>query len=220
MKTKILISFFFFIVGNSVVAQQVYVDPTTTFALRYYSKNLKIQQKKTIEEQSKLKKAQVFVSLQMKKANEIQNKIYKGLREVSGTLQNAIQVKNIYSDIKDCHKYATKIKNLVAQKPQYAVFGVKASQKSYEQLLKIGSELSGLLKSSDTNLATAGDRYKILFKIENEVQTLKMWLIATSINLERAIRIGFWRSINPFQGYINTDRDIVENIMYKFKHQI
>ena len=38
------------------------------------------------------------------------------------------------------------------------------------------------------------------------------------MNIERAKRLGFLKAINPFQGYINTDKTIVENIMIKYKH--
>lgn len=216
MKTNILI-LFLFCISIRAVAQQTYVDPTTTFALKMYSDQLAKSQNKTIQEQSKIKKAQMYVATQMQMVHSVQKKVYKGLREVSGTLQNAMQVKNIYADINTCHRYASKIKNLVRKKPQYAVFGAKASEKSYEQLLKIGTEVSSLLKSSDTNLATAGDRYKILFKIQDEVQKLKIWLISATLTLERAIQIGFWKSINPFQGYVNTDKDIVQNMIMKWR---
>ncbi len=220
MKTKIFILFFFCI--SRVMAidfdAPIYSDPTTCVALKYFSNTLKSKQEATIKAQSKLAKAQGLVMAQLTMVDNLQKKVYKGLREVSGTLQNAMQVKSIYANIKDCHRYSTQIKDLVKQKPMYAVFGAKATQKSYEQLLKIGSEVSTLLTASDTNLATAGDRYKMLARLENEVRKLKLWLITVTLHLERAIRIGFWRSINPFQGYINTDKDIVENIMYKFNH--
>ncbi len=219
MKTKILVYFFFCIViGNcSLFAQQIYVDPATTAALAGYAAILKNGQKETANQQSKLKKAQVFVGGRLELVHRVQKKLYKGLREVSGTLQNSIQVKQIYEEIKDCYYYSKKIKDLVSHKPQYAVFGVKASERTYEQLLKISTELSSLLTSSDTNLATAGDRYKILYKIEGEVQQLKLWLISISLTLERAVRIGFLKSLNPFQGYVDTDKDIIESVMWKWK---
>ena len=40
-------------------------------------------------------------------ANDIQNKILKGLKEVSGTLQNGIQVKEIYSELNKCYTYSS-----------------------------------------------------------------------------------------------------------------
>ncbi|MDO5608725.1 MAG: hypothetical protein Q4G08_09755 [Capnocytophaga sp.] len=201
------------------LAQTVYVDPTTTAALAGYAVILKDGQDEIVEEQSKLKKAQALVSSQVALVNQIQNKMYKGLSEVSGTLSNGLQVKSILSELERCGTYSKNISELVKKHPQYAVFGAKATEKAYEQILKIGSEVSQVIKSGDNNLMTAGDRYKLLDSIEHKLRMLKIWLITIQLGLEQAERIGFWRSINPFQGYINTDKDIVENIMYKFKNK-
>jgi hypothetical protein len=144
-----------------------------------YSENLKAKQNEVIEETSKLKDAQTWVGTQMVAANDIQNKILKGLKEVSGTLQNGIQVKEIYSELNKCYNYSSQVVQLASQHPQYAIFGVKASQKTYEQSLKIVTDVSDILASGELNLATAGDRYKILHNISENVKNLKF---------------GFWQS--------------------------
>ena len=82
----------------------------------------------------------------------------------------------------------------------------------------MSTEVGELLKSGELNLATAGDRYKLIYDISTKVKMLKVWLATISLDLERAKRLGFWRAINPFQGYINTDKDIVRNIMDRYKH--
>ncbi len=222
MKTKIFILSFFCISRVYAIDWDipVYTDPTTTIALGTYSYYLKSEQKKTRKEQSKLKQTQELVFSQLVMVDNLQKKIYKGLEEVSGTIQNCMQVKQIYQDIRDCHRYTIEIKEIVSHHPQYAIFGVKAARKSYEQTLKIGTEISSLLTSSDTNLATAGDRYKILFELQDEIKKLKLWLMSISFSIDRAVKIGFWRSINPFQDYIDQDKDIVENIMYKFNYSL
>lgn len=201
-----------------ISAQNTYIDPTTTAALILYSENLKSEQQKTIEQQNKLQQAQTWVGAQMVVANDIQNKILKGLREVSGTLQNGIQVKEIYSDLKDCANYSSQISTLVSDAPEYAIFGVKATKETYESVLAMSTDVSELMKSGELNLATAGDRYRLLFSISEKVKTLKIWLLTIMMNIERAKRLGFLKAINPFQGYINTDKTIVENIMIKYKH--
>lgn len=210
--------FLFLLISVFSNAQNTYIDLTTTLALKLYSDNLEKQQQKTIDEQTNLQKAQTWVGTQMVVANNIQNKILKGLSEVSGTLQNGIQVKEIYKQLGKCQQYSQDISQLVITHPQYSIFGVKASQKTYEQVLKIGTDVSDILASDDLNLATAGDRYRLLFGISENVKKLKLWLLAIKLNLERADRLGFWNAINPFQGYINTDKSIVENIMKKYKH--
>ena len=203
--------------GTGVFSQNTYIDPTVTAAMILYSENLKAKQNDVIDETSKLKDAQAWVGTQMVVANDIQNKILKGLKEVSGTLQNGIQVKEIYSELNKCYNYSSQVVQLASQHPQYTIFGVKASQKTYEQSLKIVTDVSDILASGELNLATAGDRYKTLHNISENVKNLKLWLLAIKLRLEKANRLGFWNSINPFAGYINTDKGIVENIMNRYK---
>ena len=78
--------------GSFLSAQNTYVDVVTTAALKLYSDNLKDKQNETIAQQNKLQKAQAWVGTQMVVVNNIQEKILKGLSEVSGTLQNGLQV--------------------------------------------------------------------------------------------------------------------------------
>jgi len=213
---KIVILLFSFW-GMLSFSQNTYIDPTVTAAMILYSENLKAKQNEVIDETSKLKDAQAWVGTQMVAANEIQNKILKGLKEVSGTLQNGIQVQQIYSELNKCYNYSSEVVQLASAHSQYAIFGVKASQKTYEQSLKIVTDVSDVLASGELNLATAGDRYKILHNISENLKNLKLWLLAIKLRLEKVNRLGFWNFINPFAGYINTDKGIVENIMNKYK---
>ena len=205
--------------GSFAFAQNTYIDVTTTLALKLYSDNLENQQEKTIEQQTKLQQAQAWVGTKMVVANNIQNKVLKGLSEVSGTLKNGIQVVDIYNELDRCLQYSGDILELTKDKPQFAVFGVRTSQKTYEQAIKITTDVTDLLKPGELNLATAGDLYKLLFSVSQNVIMLKIWLLATKLNIERAIRLGWFQSINPFQGYINTDKSIVENIMVTYKNR-
>ena len=205
--------------GSFALAQNIYIDVTTTLALKLYSDNLENQQEKTLEQQTKLQQAQTWVSSQMAVANNIQNKVLKGLNEVSGTLKNGVQVVSIYNELDRCLQYSNDILTLTGDKPQYSVFGVKATQKAYEQVIKLSTDVTELLKPGELNLATAGDRYKLLFSVSQNVTMLKIWLLATKLNIERAIRLGWFQSINPFQGYINTDMSIVQNIMWTYKNR-
>ena len=95
----------------------------------------------------------------------------------------------------------------------------RLQKKAYEQVIKLTSDVSDLLQPGELNLATSGDRYKLLFSVSQNVTMLKIWLLATKLNIARAIRLGWFQSINPFQGYINTDLSIVQNIMQTYKNR-
>ena len=200
-------------------AQKIYMDPVTAGAMAGYAVTLKGGHERAEKEQDKLQKAQTFISAQVTLVKKVQDKVYKGLSEAGGTIQNAIQVKNIGEEIKQCAEYSKNISQLVERHPQYAIFGAKATQRCYEQTLKIANEMSNILADGETNLATAGDRYRVLDNIEQQVRMLKIYLISVQLALENAEYAGFWKSINPFQGYVDTDKDIIQNIMKKFKHQ-
>jgi hypothetical protein len=43
----------------------------------------------------------------------------------------------IYEDLDDCRRYSGDISNLVKEHPQFSIFGAKATEKTYQQILKI-----------------------------------------------------------------------------------
>lgn len=129
-KFKNLLLGLLILVAQALPAQNTYIDVTTTAALKLYSDNLKSQQNKTVEEQTKLQQAQAWVASQMVLANNIQNKVLKGLQETSGTLQNGIQVKMIYEDLNDCRRYSGDIANLTKEHPQFSSPEARMSETS------------------------------------------------------------------------------------------
>lgn len=204
--------------GASINAQNSYIDLTTTLALNSYSNSIKEEQEKQTIEQTKLQQAQAYVASQMVHVNWIQNKIFTGLTEVSGALTNGIQVKRMISNLDDCRRYITEIGELSYNHPTYAAFGAEASKKAYHFVLDSTTEISQLLQPGELNLATAGDRYRLLDRLGDKIISLKIRLLTIKLAIERAKRMGFWNAINPFQAYINTDKDIIRNIMDNYKH--
>lgn len=206
----------------------LYVDPATAGAVNGYSSQLKSGQNKVIDKQDKLQKAQLFIAAEMERINTIQGKIYEGLSEVSGTVSNGLQVNRIlFTEIPECYDYIKEIKRLAVRHPQYSVFASKAASRAYEEAAAIAVEVNSIIgkgkKEYDENgeekksLATAGDRWIVLSSIEHKIRMFKLWLLAIKMSFESIEEAGFWRSVNPFQGYINTDKDIIQNIMDKFK---
>ncbi|WP_315144565.1 hypothetical protein [Capnocytophaga leadbetteri] len=197
---------------------QVYVDPGTTAALYSYAKDLENGQEKIEKEQNKLQKAQAFIATQLAAANEIQNKIYKGLSEVSGTLQNGMQLKRIREELKECLEYYREVNTMIQRHPQFAPFAHKAMKGAYEQALQLGTEIISVTTGGKDQLATAGDRYMLLSRIESKIVGLKLWFLTMQISMQNVERMGIIRALNPFQTYIDTDKDIIQNILERYKN--
>ena len=197
---------------------QVYVDPGTTAALYSYAKDLENGQEKIEKEQNKLQKAQAFIATQLAAANEIQNKIYKGLSEVSGTLQNGMQLKRIREELKECLEYYREVNTMIQRHPQFAPFAHKAMKGAYEQALQLGTEIISVTTGGKDQLATAGDRYMLLSRIESRIVGLKLWFLTMQISMQNVERMGIIRALKPFQTYIDTDKDIIQNILERYKN--
>lgn len=196
-----------------IKAQTPYIDVLTAPAMALYATQIKNEQEKTVDEMNKLQQAQAFVSTQMVLANDIQNKVYKGLKEVNGTLKNGIQVQNIYNNLNKIITNVNGIYTEVQDAPEYSVFAYKSVQLVTNKATDIYTDVADLLTSGELNLATSGDRKRLLYNIENNTRLMNVYLINVRWAIKRAKKKGFWKSINPFQTYVNTDKAIFEQIL-------
>ena len=194
-------------------SQTPYIDVLTAPAMALYASQIKSEQEKTVDEMNKLQQAQAFVSSQMVIANDIQNKVYKGLKEVNGTLKNGLQVQNIYNNLSKIITNVNGIYTEVQDAPEYSVFAYKSIQLVTDKSTDIYTDVADLLTSGELNLATSGDRRRLLYNIENNTRLLNVYLINVRWAIKRAKKKGFWKSINPFQTYVNTDKQIFQQIM-------
>lgn len=200
---------------STTMAQVPYIDVLTAPALALYGNSLNKKQKEQLDQMNKLQERQAWVATQMSLANDIQDKVYKGLREVSGTLSNGLQVKNIYANLERTVTYLDQLKETAKDDPEFIIFANKAIKQAVDNSTQIYANIADLLTSSETNLATAGDRRKLLYAIEQEVRAMNIYILSVKMTIDRAKRRGFWYSINPFQEYVNADAQIFENIMMK-----
>lgn len=194
-------------------AQNTYLDPTTTLALNGYSNQIRDEQNKTNERLTMLQKAQVALTAELGYVDIIQNKLLKGMSETSGIIQNGIKLKRIYQNLKDATLYLGEVGKYAKENPTYAVFAEGASTKVYEYSVQTGLEINEFITNGENNLMTAGDRQRLLEDVENKTRMLVIYVYNIKTAMKHAKTIGFWKSINPWQGYVNTDSRIVKGIM-------
>jgi len=211
MKKYNFIIFFGFLTYTAK-AQTPYIDVLTAPALALYSNQIENEQQKTIDEMNNLQQAQAWIGSQMTVANDIQNRVLRGLREVNGTLKNGLQVQRIYTNLNNTVSNMNKLKSEVADAPQYSVFAANASKLVVTKSTDIYTDVADLLTAGELNLATSGDRRKLLYNIEQNTRLLNIYLINMRLSIRRAKRKGWWTSINPFQTYVNTDKQLFEQI--------
>lgn len=214
MKKSNFLFFVALLISSSLAtAQTPYVDVLTAPALAAYSNNIKAEQQNTVDKMNNLAQLQSWTASQMLLVNATQDKIYKGLKEVNGSVQNGLQIKRIFINLTKTVGYMDDVYTEVSANPEYSVFATKSVNVVVNKVTDIYADVADIIGNSETNLAFAGDRRRLLHNIERNVKLLNIYLINVKLTIRRAKRKGFWKSINPLQNYINTDKQIFDSIL-------
>lgn len=203
----------YLLVSTFARAQTPYIDVLTAPALAGYSSNIKDAQNNTVKKMDKLTELQLWTASQMVLVNKTQDKIYKGLKEVDGSVKNGLQIKRIFFNLGKTVGYMDDVYDEVADNPEYSVFATKSVNVVVNKVTDIYADVADIINDSETNLAFTGDRRRLLYSIEHNTKLLNIYLITVTLTIRRAKRKGFWKSINPLQTYINTDKQIFNSIL-------
>lgn len=212
MKKKLL-TFVFLCAIFFNKAQTTYIDIMTAPAMIVYANSLENGQNATKKEMGFIKEKQAWLASQMVVANNIQDKVYKGLTEVNALVSNGLQAKRIYEQLAQMPGNLQAVYQEASDKPEFAIFGVKAGQLVYNKSLEYYTEISQLLTGGNLNMMTSGDRMLLLESLEQKTTMLNFYLINMKYAMMRAKAKGWWRAINPFQDYISTDKAIFDSIL-------
>lgn len=213
MKNLSVLTCMLIIVLSGIQAQTVYVDALVAPAMVTYAEAIKGQQNETEKNLVAIRNAQALVQTQLQTANNLHNKFLKGLREVSGTVKNALVIKRIYETSTDIINELQDAAQVAADHPQYAVFAARALNNFRRRALQVSADVSRVITPGETNLMDAGERQRLLSSIHRDL-TL-MWGVAYGISrsIKNAVRAGFFKRLNPFQKWINEDARIMRNIL-------
>lgn len=198
-------------------AQTPYVDVLTAPAMIAYAEVLKSQQNKTNTNLSAIERGQVAVMGQLQVANNLHDRVVRGLTEVSGTLSNALTVKEIYTSSTDIVNNTRDAINLASGNPALTLFAIRSSEEFKRRALGMTADVTRILTGGDYNMMDAGERQKLLNYIHTEIRLLAATAYGVKFNMEYAKRYGIWNSLNPFRKWINQDTQIMHDIITKAK---
>lgn len=196
-------------------AQTPYVDVLTAPAMIVYAEVLKGQQEKTNDNLSAIERGQLAVMGQLQVANNLHDKVLKGLTQVSGTLSNALTVKEIYSASNEIVKNTQEAINLAVGNPLLTIFAHKSANEFKRRALTMSTEVSRILTGGESNMMDAGERQRLLNYIHTEIRLLGATAFTVKFNMEYAKMYGVWNSLNPFRRWVNQDVQIMQEIIQK-----
>lgn len=203
--------------GITLNAQQVYIDVLTAPAMVAYAEAIKGQQNKTNNNLTAIERGQLLVMGQLKIANDLQDKVLKGLTEISGTLSNAMTIKEIYNTAQDIIAESTEAVQIAANNPAYVIFATQSANEFKRRALAMSGEVSRILTGGETNMMDAGERQKLLNYIYTELRLLYATAYGVKHSMYWARQNGFWRSINPFATWVNQDVSIMRDVINRAK---
>ena len=198
---------------------QIYVDVLTAPQMTaIHAPGIRSELKKTNNELSAIKRGQLFLQTQLGLANDLQQKVLTGLQQVSGTLRNALTVRQIYETSADIIGEMQEAVEIAADNPQFSIFAYRSANIFRQRALELYAEVARILTEDEINLLDAGERQQLLLRVYRDIRLLYGAAYSINFSMKTAIRIGFWRSLNPFKVWVNQDsrimRDIIRNASY------
>jgi hypothetical protein len=219
MKARFLLMLLLCFLGSIVKAQVFYVDPVTSAAQVAHAAIINSQLNTTKDKLTLVEQGQLAVTGQLGIVNDMQSKIYNGLSQVSSILTNLADVQEISRITIGMTDDINKGLAVAAKNPVLLLFAQEQANYFYTRAAKLALEVSEFaLKSGGDNLMDSGERAKLVNKVLTEMLILRSLTYGMYRAMYYAQMRGVLRSLNPFQGYVNIDQQIMDDVLNKRKY--
>lgn len=206
------------ILSGSAFGQTVYVDPAVSAAVASQAAVISFQLKETNDRLTLIERGQLAITGNLTIVNTMQDKIYKGLSEVNSILTNLSNVKEIARMATAISSDLNDVMVLAGENPALLLFAERNATMFQQRATSLALEVSSfVLQGGENNLMDAGERSKLINQILTEMVILRSYTYGMYRAMYFAQMKGFLKALNPFQGYINVDIQIAQDIARKAK---
>ena len=203
---------------HKVCAQAVYVDPSTAAAMAVGSGAINNQLNNTNKKLTLIQSGQLAVTGQLAAVNDLQKKLYKGLSEVSSVMNSLIAIKDITEIGVDIFADLNKAISLGQTDPVLLLFAQQGAGEFRSRATALAAEVGAfVLHGGADNLMDSGERAKLLHHVVNELSIIRGVAYGMYRSMFWAKERGIFKSLNPYSGYINIDKQIGDNIISNSK---
>lgn len=215
---KYLQSFLLLFLSGSAFAQAIYVDPAVSGATAAHSAVIHSLLSATNDRLTLIERGQLAITGNLTIVNSMQDKIYKGLSEVSSILTNLSNIQEIARIATGISSDLQDVVNLAGENPALLLFAERNATLFQQRATSLALEVSSfVLKGGGNNLMDAGERSKLINQILTEMIILRSYTYGMYRSMYFAQMRGFMRALNPFQGYIQVDIQLAQDIARKAK---
>jgi len=148
-----------------------------------------------------------------------QQMIYNGLSQVNSALKDGIAVKNIAVVSADILHYLGQALALAGSDPALLIVTGNMQSECGARALALVKDVSGfILRSGDNMLADYNARDELLRKVVTQLQIIDGLAYGAWRAMYWARERGIIATINPFQNYIDQDRQFIRQIILNAKY--
>ncbi|WP_230383845.1 hypothetical protein [Pedobacter endophyticus] len=148
----------------------------------------------------------------------VQSLILSSLREVDEGLKSAIAVKQISSLVAEISSESAGMIAIAKSDPHLLLFAEDISRQVKDRGISLFSQVSAfVLKEGEDVLMDFEKRDALLKKIALELRVIRALIFSMKKSMYWAKMNGVFRSLNPYQGFIDQDLRLSNDILFKSK---
>ncbi|KEQ30119.1 hypothetical protein N180_20710 [Pedobacter antarcticus 4BY] len=198
---------------------QVYTDPAVSAAILSSSSQHNNNLNKTNDQLTLIQRGQMAITSELAVANGIQRDIYTGLTEISGAVKTVMGVQRAADYVTKIFDNVRKSIEVAQGNPALLLFAEKNARDFRKRSLELSTYVTEFaLKGGKANLMDAGERAKIMRYIINELILLNGISYGMHRSMYYAKQNGIFRSLNPWQTWVNRDAQIARETVRDFQY--
>ena len=148
-----------------------------------------------------------------------QSLIYSSLSNVNSALKNGLALRDMYSVCEEIIGYGREMGKLAVNEPYLVLFSEQIIKDIGKRSAGIMAEVSGyVLKEGQDILMDYNSRDELLAKVRTDLQIIRGLAYGAWKAMYWAKQRGVVSMLNPFQHFINRDKQIVADIISKTKY--
>ena len=148
-----------------------------------------------------------------------QELIYAGLSNVNGVLRNGLMLQRMYGTCDQILLYSTAVVEMGRKEPYLLLFAEDMAREVALRSGRLITEVSSfVLKQGKNVLMDYSARDELMKRISDELHIISGLCYGAWRAMYWTSQRGIIRALNPFAGFINSDKRMVEDILLKAKY--
>jgi hypothetical protein len=148
----------------------------------------------------------------------VQSIIHGALIEVNQVLKTGIMARQVARLVMEIVSESNSMLEQVRSDPHLLLFAEDVARQLKNRGLNLATEVSGFVLREGENVLMDFDKRDLLLKkVILELQVMRTLVYSMGRSMYWAKQAGLLRSLNPYQGFINQDRRMVEGLLFNLK---